>query len=279
MTMTHMLGWWLLAALFWPGGCRTTPSPGQAVKTQYTGFDRNEYPGDARLAELHRSFAFVGYWLNTPPGAGTNTWAGKRASLRDAGFGFLVLFNGRLEAALGESPAELGKSDAADAAAAAKREGFPVGATIFLDQEEGGRLTAAQSAYFFAWTEAVTASGYSAGAYLSGQPAPDGPGKTITTADDVKQQLAHRGLHPLALWVYNDTCPPSPGCTLSAPAVKESGTPEAMAWQYAQSPRRPAQTNTCAKTYGDDGLCYANATSDLFLDLDVATSADPSRGR
>ena len=266
------------------------------VGMDYVGFDRNVYPGDERLAELHRHFAFVGYWLNNPPGETGNSWAGTRAAVRAAGFGFLVLWNGRLDkeilaaAKRGTAADALGRQDAATAVAAARREGFPAGAVLFLDQEEGGRLLPEQAGYFFGWTEAVTGSGYRAGAYLSGQSTPDGTGPdgrpvTITTAQDVREQVAARKLHPVALWVAQDTCPPAPGCVIAPPKLGESGTAVAnaagdvLAWQYAQSPRRAALTKSCAKTYGADGLCYAGVTKDLFLDLDVAGSADPSGGR
>ena len=92
-------------------------------------------------------------------------------------------------------------------------------------------------------------------------------------------EASHGKLHPVALWVYNDTCPPAPGCTLALPPLAESGTPEAIVWQYAQSPRKPANTEACAQTYAPDNLCYANATKDLFVDLNVAASPDPSSGR
>jgi hypothetical protein len=255
------------------------------------GFDRNIYPGDARLAALHGKFAFVGYWLNAPPGSASagetsSSWTGKRLALRDAGFGFLVLWNGRLEAeikASGLAPEALGRKDATEAVAAATREGFPAGVTLFLDQEEGGRLTELQSSYFFAWTKAVDATGDKAGAYLSGQPVPDGSGPdgrpaTITTADVVRQEVAQKHLHPVALWVYNDACPPAPGCTVQAPALAASGTQGVVAWQYAQSPRRP-DTVSCKATYAEDKNCYAGVTNDVFLDLDVADSPDPSHGR
>jgi len=254
---------------------------------QFVGFDRNGYPGDARLPELHKSFAFVGYWLNNPPGAKQNGWAGKRQKLRDADFGFLVLWNGRLEAEIKKAnvtPEALGQQDAAAAIAAAQGEGFPRHTVLFLDQEEGGRLEAVQSQYFFGWTEAVAASGYRAGSYLSGQPSPDGTGPdgkllTITTAQDVKEQIAARHLHPVVLWVAQDACPPAPGCVLKAPKLQDSGTLDAEVWQYAQSPRRPSLTKSCAQTYASDNECYAGVTSDLILDLDVAKSADPSHGR
>ena len=77
---------------------------------------------------------------------------GKRAILKAHGFGFMILYNGRLDAQLtGKDAAALGRSDAAAAVSAAKREGFAPGAILFLDQEEGGRLLPEQSAYLFAW--------------------------------------------------------------------------------------------------------------------------------
>jgi hypothetical protein len=259
----------------------------QGLTQNFVGFDRNDYPGDTRLTSLRKHFVFTGYWLNNPPGAATNTWRGKRPQLVAAGFGFLVLFNGRLDAEIKRSnlsPATLGQKDAAAAIAAAKREGFPESTILFLDQEEGGRLLPEQSSYFFAWTEAIAASPYRPGAYLSGQSAPDGTGPDskplfITTAQDVREHIAANHLHSVTLWVAQDTCPPSHGCTASPLALKLSGTPDAAVWQYAQSPRRPELTRSCAKTYAPNGNCYAGASTDLFLDLNVANSPDPSHGR
>ncbi len=269
----------------------------------YAGFDRNLYPGDERLAELHRSFAFAGYWLNNPPGEQTNSWMGHRAALVGAGFGFVVLWNGRLDAEIKHydkgltehgalmklTPEALGKRDAQAAIAAARQEGFPDRTVIFLDQEEGGRLLPEQAGYFFAWTETVSASAYRAGSYLSGQPSDDGPGAhgkrlTITTAEDVRETIAAKRLHPVVLWAAQDACPPAPGCTVAAEAIGklrpgDSETLDAAVWQYAQSPRRPELTRACAATYGKDGNCYAGVTQDLFLDLNLAGEADPSHGR
>ena len=252
----------------------------------FTGFDRNEYPGDAALPTLRRHFAFTGYWLNNPPGASHNTWQGRREALLRAGFGFLVLSNGRLDAEIakagklpGTSPATLAAQDAAEAIAAGRREHFPAGTILFLDQEEGGRLTSNQAAYVFAWTEAVARSSFRPGAYVSGQPVGDGPGKTITTAEDIRTHVAAQHLRPIVLYVYQDACPPANGCTLVAPPLASSGTPDAAVWQYAQSPRRTAITSACSKTYASDGNCYAPDLPGLLLDLNVANSPDPSHGR
>jgi hypothetical protein len=256
------------------------PALGQTSDKTYFGFDRNEYPGDNLLPALHRSFSYAGYWLNTPPEAKSNGWIGKRAILKANGFGFMILFNGRLDAQLtGKDAAALGRSDAAAAISAAKKEGFAPGATLFLDQEEGGRLLPEQSAYLFAWVEAIRGSQYKPGVYCSGIPVPDGS-SSISTARDI---LSHSGNRPLALWVANDACPPAPGCVLPKKplAAASSGVKDALVWQYTQSPRRQF-ADRCAATYAADNNCYAPGTPhspQTFLDLNVSSSPDPSGGR
>jgi hypothetical protein len=260
-------------------------APRTATNNNPIGFDSNDYPGDAALPALHRHFAFTGYWLNNPPGAHQNNWKGKRDILLKNGFGFLVLANGRLEAEIGRAkksgtaPAALGEKDAANAVAAARREGFPANTILFLDQEEGGRLTDNQAAYLFAWTEAVARSGYLPGVYASGQAVGDGPGKTITTIQNIREEVAAKHLHQIAIWVYQDTCPPANGCSMQPPPLASSGTPDIAAWQYAQSPRRKEITAACARTYAADGNCYAADLPKLQLDLSVSASPDPSHGR
>ena len=269
-----------------PSGHPSSPVAKQSVTgSPYVGFDTNDYPGDDALPALRRHFTFAGYWLNIPPGDNQNNWKGKREVMLRAGFGFMVLANGRLEAEIGKAkksgttPAALGQKDAQDAADAARREYFPAHTTIFLDQEEGGRLTADQSAYLLAWTEGVAHSGYLPGAYASGQPVGDGPGKTITTIKDIREQVATQHLHEIAMWAYQDECPPANGCVMQPPPAAASGTPDVTAWQYAQSPRRKEITTACAKTYAPDGNCYDPELPQLTLDLSVADTADPSHGR
>lgn len=253
----------------------------------YLGFDRNDYPGDAALPELRHTFRYTGYWLNNPPGERSDTWAGKRDLLRRNGFGFLVLFNGRLDAALkGKDAAALGTADGKAAASAAAREGFPRNVLIFLDQEEGGRLLPEQAAYLFAWIDAVHAAGMRAGVYCSGISSGD-----ISTAQDIAERAAARAKNPskgrspesIAIWIANDQCPPSPGCTVTEPplsAVFSLAAPAYRAvWQYAQSPRRPQFSAACPQNDAPDGNCYAPGLPhgpNMFVDLDTADSPDPS---
>jgi hypothetical protein len=258
---------------------------GLAPNGQFVGFDRNDYPGDATMASMRNTFAFTGYWLNNPPGEVANTWQGKRAVLRQQGWGFLVLWNGRLDKEIlkaqhsGTTPAALAKSDAAAAIAAAQSEGFPPKTILFLDQEEGGALLAEQADYLLGWTEAVAASGYRPGVYASGQPVPDGPNQTIDTVRDIRARVKKGGLHEIAIFDAQDSCPPAPGCTLAAKPLATSGELDLTAWQYAQSPRRPAITKSCGTTYAADGSCYAPGFPEIFLDMDTASTADPSHGR
>jgi len=251
----------------------------------YVGFDRNEYPGDDTMAAMKKQFAFVGYWLTVPPGAMFNQWVGKREVLKQQGWGFLLLANGKLEAEIkkaqkaGTTPADLGRKDAVVAVAAAKSEGFPKRAIVFLDQEEGGRLTDVQAAYLLAWTEAVAGSDYRPGVYASGQKTQDDPGVWIDTVEDIRDRVKKGGLHEVAIFDAQDQCPPAPGCTLKAKPLTEAGEPDVIAWQYSQSPRRPEITQSCGKTYASDGNCYAAGFPKVFLDIDVAKTGDPSGGR
>jgi Domain of unknown function (DUF1906) len=246
----------------------------------YLGFDRNEYPGDDNLKALRKTFAFAGYWLSDPPGSKTNTWIGKRSKVEAAGFGFLVLFNGRLYRDLKVNAAALGKSDGDAAIAAARRERFPWQTIIFLDQEQGGRLLPEQKAYLFAWIDEVSKAGFRAGVYCSGIAAREDGGGSVVTTEDVKTNAGGR---KITYWVTNDACPPSPGCIVNVrpPSPTASGIDFADVWQFAQSPRRKDVAGGCG-AYDKDGSCYPSSTAAaerLYVDLDTASSADPSHGR
>lgn len=279
----------LLALLMGVAVCGAQVKP--SARHSYIGFDRNDYPGDQNLAVLRKSFRFAGYWLNNPPGAQHNTWNGKRTLIKSYGFGFLVLFNGRLYDELkGKDAASIGTADGKAAVAAAAHEGFARGTLIFLDQEEGGRLLPEQSAYLFAWVDAVRAAGWRAGIYCSGIEVPDGAG-TISTARDITEKERARAARtsaqstalPLQLWIANDQCPPSPGCTLEhrpmTTAVPAELAASTLVWQYALSPRRAQFTSGCPANYAADNRCYAPGLPkgpDSFIDLDLSSSPDPS---
>ena len=158
------------------------------------GFDRNDYPGDQNLPALRQTFSFVGYWLNNPPGETSNNWAGKRQNLDSAGFGFLVLFNGRLDAGIEISceGAESRNSRWAVRRFVGQSGRISRSNGYFLDQEEGGRMLPEQKAYIYAWVDAVAMSGFHAGIYCSGIAAKDD--QNIVTADDIRHHAGGRAL-------------------------------------------------------------------------------------
>jgi hypothetical protein len=248
-----------------------------SAQQSYLGFDRNQYPGDETLKVLRQTFAYAGFWLNNPPGENTNSWRGKRQAIESAGFGFMVLFNGRLDKQLRRNPDALGKTDGQAAVTSAQREGFPAHAIIFLDIEEGGRMLPEQRAYIYAWVDAVNGAGFRAGVYCSGIPAREDKNTAIVTADDIRANAQGR---QITYWVTNDVCPPSPGCAFpnQPPRPADSKIDFADVWQFAQSPRRPDFAAKC-HNYNHDGNCYPpgiNPSSHLFVDVNTATSADPS---
>jgi hypothetical protein len=255
------------------------PAALTAAQSAYPGFDRNHYPGDANLKVLRQTFSYAGYWLNNPPGEKDNTWAGKRPALLSAGFGFLVLFNGRLDKELKHNPAALAQADAQTAVASVRREGFPPHTIIFLDIEEGGRMLPEQKSYIYTWADAVAAAGFRAGVYCSGIPAKEGKA-SIVTAIDIRDNAQGR---KLAYWVTQDSCPPSPGCVFpqQPPSPGQSGTDFADIWQFAQSPRRKDFAAMC-HNYNPDGNCYppgVDPASHLHVDVNTAATPDPSSGR
>lgn len=306
---------WLTGLSMWRGvlaaglaimaGAGTVAGAQSATETRtpaspaYLGFDRNDYPGDAALPLLRKTFRYAGYWLNHPPGEAANGWTGKRAILQKNGFGFLVLFTGRTFAEIKAArydAREQGLQDGKKAVEAANREGFQKNVLIFLDQEEGGRLLPEQVAYLFGWVDAVRDGGARPGVYCSAIEVKDSNG-TVSTAldiagierdrDEKRAGSATGGVDGtgarLALWIVNDPCPPAPACTTAAPPLEQGVADDlrglVTVWQYALSPRRAKLSAGCPQNQAPDGNCYAPglpAGMRIFVDLDVADSPDPS---
>jgi glycoside hydrolase-like protein len=260
--------------------------PRKSMPKFYLGFDRNEYPGDDAFPILRKTFVFTSYWLSAPPGEKINTWKGKREFLRSNGFGFLVLFRAPESAALErlKDPELAGKTDARSSADAAEREGFPQGTIIFLDIEDGGRLSPQFHSYIHGWSSDLRVAhnhAYRVGFYCSSIPVKEDVHTSITTVEDISSHLLKEAV-PFVMWAYNDACPPSPGCAFphDPPAPSGSGISEAAVWQFVQSPRRRKLTAHCPAKYAPDGNCYApgDTAHKWFLDVNSATSPDPSGG-
>jgi hypothetical protein len=257
----------------------STAMPSGSSPAAYLGFDRNIYPGDDALPVLRKTFAFAGYWLGPPPGEKINTWRGKRTLLQSQGFGFAALYRARQanEVKKDIQAKEKGTLDARNAVASAKAEGFAARTIIFLDIEDGGRLSPSFHTYLRAWADELNRGGYRPGVYCSGIPVDEGHGVTILTADDIRHHIGER---ELVYWVFNDVCPPSPGCGApkNPPPASAAGVPYAAIWQFVRTPREKENTARCAATYNADGNCYApgDTAHAWFLDVNSATTPDPS---
>lgn len=287
---SRIAGLALLAVCLVAGPGPPLPAHGQARPPEaprgYLGFDRNLYPGDEALAILRKTFSFASYWLGAPPGEKTNTWAGKRELLKKNGFGFAVLYRGREERELrgARDAGALGDADGQATVLAAGREGFGPQTILYLDIEEGGRLSPLYHAYIARWMGRVGAS-FRGGFYCSGIPVDEGQGRTITTCEDIFRDLG-RKFPGVSMWVYNDTCPPSPGCSFPAnpplpPAGKNAFCDSCVrVWQYVRSPRSKEFAARCPG-YAPDRNCYApgDTAHGWHLDVNTATSPDPSNGR
>ncbi len=255
-------------------------SPQTSAPPAYLGFDRNDYPGDAALPILRKSFSFTGYWLSSPPGENSNSWTGKREVLRSHGFGFALLFAGPTSGQLRDEPYTLKRvaEDTQAAAAAARREGFPPGSIVFLDVEEGGRLPSTYFTYLRLWASQLSRLGFRAGIYCSSIPIDEGEGLTLVTCDFIRKEI---GSTELVYWVYNDACAPSPGCVVpqNPPPPSKSRIAYAQIWQFVRSPR-DRETATHCPGYARNRNCYApgDAAHKWFLDVNSATSPDPSGG-
>jgi hypothetical protein len=258
--------------------CSVIASPQSTQQEYFLGFDRNDYPGDDAMKLLRKEFAFTSYWLSNPPQTKSNSWTGKREFLRSLGYGFLPLFNGPTSGELRDEKYTLKRvaDDVQSAAAAARREGFPRGSVIFLDVEEGGRLPSTYATYLKHWALGLAQLGFRAGVYCSAIPVDEGEGLSLITADFIRDQIKPT---ELIYWVFNDACPPSPGCATpqTLPSPEKSGVAYAQVWQFVRSPRDKETARHC-RGYAKDGNCYAafDTAHKFNLDLNVATSADPS---
>lgn len=251
-------------------GCATTAA-GRVPARGVPGIDTRDYPGDAAMrAWLDASpYRWVGYYLPAPCHTGT-TWSGRRAALRGMGWGFAVIFVGEqdwsaVHAAPGDTvavaepgarcltanlTAEQGAAHAAEAEAAAAAERFPAGTIIFLDVERVERVRSELGAYVRSWLSTLLERGR----YLPGLYAHD-----VNVADlyaILEEEYARHGQTGRApLWVAQQ----SGFDVVRAPA--ESGYPVASIWQ--------GRFDT-PETW--DGIT-------IRIDVNVADSADPSRGR
>lgn len=218
----------------------------------FAGMDCSIYPGDAVMDALRTTtnLKWCGFYLAPAPSHPDSSWMARRPHLANTGWGFAPLYLGQQDGAPGSHvlTTQRGQVDADNARLLAKGAGFPTGTTIFLDIEQGGNLSGPNQAYVAAWLDTLKALDYVPGIYCS-----------HTTVESVKAL----GLDAV-YWIYKFNNSDS-GVTKTAPFKDDdpdtTGVDVATVWQWAQN-------------------CKISTVSGLLLvDLDTASTADPSSGR
>lgn len=241
------------------------PQPARGIP----GFDTRDYPGDDGMRAWFGAspYRWVGYYLPAPCYKGT-TWAGRRESLRDIGWGFAVLFVGeqdwsamanvQADTAAVEQPQcssahltpERAATHADEAVRAASEDGFPIGTVIFLDVERVDDVSPELLTYVRSWVaRMLEAESYTPGIYTH-----DVNVEALYPMVAEEFVRAGRSGRP-PLWVAR----PADFDIRSSP--RESGYAAASIWQGVLNTRED----------------YRGVR--LNIDVNVSDSADPSRGR
>jgi hypothetical protein len=137
----------------------------------FAGFDASAFPGFSAMAWLkaNTNLVFTGFYLSPAPSHRDNGWMATHGELTREGWGFLPVFVGQQLGGPGSHQVSgpQGRFDGELAAALMKAAGFPLGARVFLDLEDGEPLVQPRTGYVTAWARAVEAAGWRAGAYCS----------------------------------------------------------------------------------------------------------------
>jgi hypothetical protein len=198
------------------------------------GFDKRDFPGVAPMQTWMREspYVWVGYYLQAPCFTGV-PWTGNRAALQSQGWGLALIYVGQqapgatANAGAAGSPdcgtkpltAEQGAIDGAQAIAIASADGFPAGATIYLDIERSEILPVELVDYARGWVTRVLSRGYTAGIYahkVNANPLSQMQRAAFTAAGDATTP---------PFWIVN-----SVGFALGKTPA-ESGYPFATIWQ------------------------------------------------
>lgn len=159
-------------------------------KGHYVGFDTHTYPGTATMKAWKHTpgspYSWVGYYLPSPC-HGDRSWIGKRDTLSSIGWGMAIVYVG--QQTWGKTPRNLtpaqratikkktkcstdlisieeGTTNADEATAIAKAEGFAPGSVVFLDLERMEKIPPAMRVYYRAWTGRMLRNGlYQPGFY------------------------------------------------------------------------------------------------------------------
>jgi Domain of unknown function (DUF1906)/Calx-beta domain len=230
------------------------------------GFDTRTYPGNQVMQwlRLNSNLSWVGYYLYPAPsrnvaGNGGNSWMGNRSVLSQQGWSVAPIYIGEQDPTKQDSSDSTNPSSAKgtqdgnssevnsmglpnSAVPLLQQEGFPLGATVYLDIETSGAQSQAELDYVKSWCMAVSSAGYVPGIYCLASAY-----SSIATIEPT-----------VVFWIANPTNPTPGGDIFSTMSPSGSGVPNATAWQYQS-----------ASTYTIPVSTTVLASGSLQVDLDV----------
>lgn len=215
--------------------------------TSFAGFDASQFPGMATMQWLkdHTNLVFCCVYLPAPSHH-NGDWVTHLADIRKQGWGTVPIYVGQQLAGPGshEVTAAQGSEDGADAARQMTLAAYPSMSFVYLDLEDGPPFAHPRTDYVAAWIRMVQAHGFGAGVYCS-------HGFAAEVA------AAHPGTR---IWAFKvpTTAKTAAAAPFPQPDVEGCGFAEAVIWQRQQ--------NVVVNVPG----------ASLLVDLDVATTADPS---
>jgi len=212
----------------------------------FAGMDCDQFPGLSVMAACNAEFAFTAYYLAPAPSHRDPGWMGQRAALAAQGWAFAPVFVGQQITGPGSHivTETQGFSDGARAGALMEQEGFAPRSCVYLDLENGPPFASPQADYVRAWFAALKSSGFTPGVYCSHAMAAD-----VAAANPGVRIWAFR----VAALAASTAEPPFP-----TPEVAVCGFAGAAIWQRA------------------DAVTISVGGHELIVDLDVATTPDPS---
>ena len=169
------------------------PMANEVQDGRWLGFDTHTYPGDEKMRTWRTArdapYHWVGFYLPAAPCHKGSSWAGKRETLQQMGWGIAVVYVG--QQTWGRVPKQLtpaqmaahrrrgttcnadflsadrGTQEGVDAIQKTRAEGFQQGSVIFLDIERMEKTPARMRDYYRAWVATVLKDGtYRPGIYV-----------------------------------------------------------------------------------------------------------------
>ena len=215
------------------------PAVAEPAAHSYLGFDLNQYPGDAALPLLRQTFSFSDIGLNAAPEESSNSWRGKREIVSSTASVFCVVQRMQRSANLSPclTPRRLARAMASLLLRRRVKTSSPLRPLFFSIRRKAAECRLSSALIFTRGAMQSAPPGFGPASICRGIVVRESARVTITTADDLRDNA---GARKIVYFVYNDACPPSPGCAFprTPPHRKQAARRLRPYGNRLQSPRR-----------------------------------------